>query len=281
MADHRSTDPGQTVTNCSMPPRFRTPGWKLSLLVVTFIGLICHAFIGTELCSMTVKEIAEMPGNVLHLLQEMVPPSTRGLPKIYKAILETLQMCLVGTVFGVFVSVPLGLLAAKSLSPHKSIYIASRGFVSFCRTVPDLVWAIFFVIIVGLGPLAGTLTLMVDTIGFAGRFFAEAFEEVDSGPQEALSAIGSSNNGTFFSCVLPAAAPSCINTTMFSIERAVQSSVVLGLVGAGGIGMLLEEPMVWQNYREATTVVLTIFIMLVAVEQLNGYLRRQLIGKSG
>lgn len=280
MADHHSKEQGPGGKGDGMPPRFRKPGWKRILLSLAFLGLTCHAFIGTEMSSMTGQELMEMPGNVLQLLQEMVPPSTDRLPEVGKAVVETLQMCLVGTVFGVLVSLPLGLLAAKSLSPHKSFYISARGLISFCRTVPDLVWAIFFVIIVGLGPLAGMLTLMVDTIGFAGRFFAEAFEEVDSGPQEALSAIGSSGNGTFFSYVLPAAAPSCINTTMFSIERAVQSSVVLGLVGAGGIGMLLEEPMVWQNYRQASTVVLTIFVMLVAVEQLSGYLRRQLMRKS-
>jgi phosphonate transport system permease protein len=207
----------------------------------------------------------------------MLPPGRESLPRIGPAVLETVQMSLVGTLLGVMVSLPLGLLAARSLSPNRFIYYAARGLVSCCRTVPDMVWAIFFVIIVGLGPLAGMLTLLVDTVGFAGRFFAEAFEEVDNGPREALSAIGASGNGAFFSVILPAASPSCINTTMYCLERAVQSSVVLGLVGAGGIGMLLEEPMVWHNYPEATTVVLTIFVMLAAVEHLSGRIRRHIL----
>jgi phosphonate transport system permease protein len=136
-----------------------------------------------------------------------------------------------------------------------------------------MVWAIFFVIIVGLGPLAGALTLFMDTIGFAGRFFGEAMEEVDPAPTEALSAIGGTRIGIIFSHVIPAAFPSFVNTTLFSLERAVQSSVVLGLVGAGGIGMLLEEPMTWHNYDEAVTVVLCIFLMLVVVEQVSARIR--------
>lgn len=259
------------------PPRFRWPGLGQVAAGMGLIALLGHALHGTELSSMTLEELGEMPGNVLRLLGEMLPPGRESLSKIGPAVLETVQMSLVGTLLGVLLSLPLGLLAAKSLSPNRFTYFPARGLVSFCRTVPDMVWAIFFVIIVGLGPLAGMLTLLVDTVGFAGRFFAEAFEEVDDGPREALSAIGATGNGAFFSVILPAASPSCINTSMYCLERAVQSSVVLGLVGAGGIGMLLEEPMVWHNYPEATTVVLTIFVMLAAVEQLSGRIRRHIL----
>lgn len=261
----------------SPPPRFHRPTWQQLAVGLGLVALLGHALHGTELSSMTLEEVADIPGNVLRLIGEMLPPGRESLHKIGPAILETVQMSLVGTLLGVVVSLPLGLLAAKSLAPNRFTYFAARGLISFCRTVPDMVWAIFFVIIVGLGPLAGMLTLLVDTVGFAGRFFAEAFEEVDEGPQEALSAIGATGNGAFFSVILPAASPSCINTTTYSLERAVQSSVILGLVGAGGIGMLLEEPMVWHNYPEATTVVLTIFVMLVAVEQLSGRIRRHIL----
>lgn len=262
---------------CEPPPRVRPPKWWQILIGLGLIFFAMHAFYGTELSSLTLEEIEEIPANIFRLLGEMFPPSTGQLPKIAPAILETLQMSLIGTVLGVGLSLPLGFLAAKSITPNRMCYFLARGLISFFRTVPDLVWAIFFVIIVGLGPLAGMLTLLVDTIGFAARFFAEAFEEVDNGPQEALSAIGATRDGSFFSVIFPAALPSCINTSMFSLERAVGSSVILGLVGAGGIGMLLEEPMTWHNYSEATTVVLTIFVMLVVVEQLSSRARKLII----
>jgi phosphonate transport system permease protein len=248
--------------------------WAVAL---GLLGLTLHAFHGTELAGLSAGEIRDIPTNLFNLLGEMFPPSPRPLLKIGPAVLETLQMSLVGTVLGILVSLPLGILSAKPLSANTLAYFSARGLISFCRTVPDMVWAIFFVIIVGLGPLAGMLTLFVDTVGFAGRFFAEAFEEIEPEPQEALSAIGATFLGRFNSAILPGAAPSCINTTMFSLERAVHSSVVLGMVGAGGIGMLLQEPMTWHNYSEATTVVLTIFIMLALMEQLSARLRQRFL----
>jgi phosphonate transport system permease protein len=259
------------------PPRFNRPKWWQALTALSLLVLLTHAIYGTEFNTLTWAEMGEMPSNILRLLNEMVPPSPAPLPAIGRAVLETVQMSLVGTVFGILCSLPLAFAAARTLTPHRIIYFSARSLISFCRTVPDMVWAIFFVIIVGLGPLAGMLTLLVDTVGFAGRFFAEAFEDVDSGPTEALSAIGATSGGAFFSSIAPAAFPSCTNTCMFSLERAVQSSVVLGLVGAGGIGKLIEEPMTWHNYSEATTVVLTIFLMLACVEQISASIRRRII----
>jgi phosphonate transport system permease protein len=259
------------------PARFKRPTGLQLLGAVGFMALAAHAFYGTEFNHLTLGDVQEIPLNLLRLMSDMFPPSPAPLSKIGPAVLETIHMSLLGTVLGVFISLPLGYLAARSLTPHRLLYFAARSLIACCRTVPDMVWAIFFVIIVNLGPLAGMLTLMVDTIGFAGRFFAEAFEEVDCGTQEALSSIGATRYGVFFSAILPAASASLINTTMFSMERAVQSSVVLGLVGAGGIGVLLEEPMTWHNYSEATTVVLCIFFMLAIVEQSSAGIRRHIL----
>jgi phosphonate transport system permease protein len=241
---------------------------------------VVHSFFGTELSDLTFIEIMEIPANLSRLLGDMLPPSIKTVVPALISALQTLQMVMVGTVAGAIISLPLGVLAAKNLTPHPFFYALSRGCISLCRTVPDMVWAIFFVIILGLGPLAGAMTLFVDTIGFAGRFFGEAMEEIDPAPSEALTALGATRIGVLFSNVMPAAFPSFVNTTLFSLERAVQSSVVLGLVGAGGIGTLLQEPMTWHNYDEAFTVVLIIFIMLVAVEQVSGLIRRRIIGAS-
>ena len=123
------------------------------------------------------------------LVGEMLPPSTARLEAVGWALLETFQMAFVGTVVGVLLSVPIAVLATPHLSPHPLVYHAARNLIAFFRTVPDLVWALLFVVSVGLGPFAGTLAIVIDKIGFCGRFFAEAMEEVDRGPQEALKAM--------------------------------------------------------------------------------------------
>jgi phosphonate transport system permease protein len=143
--------------------------------------------------------------------------------------------------------------------------------------VPDLVWALLFVVSVGLGPFAGTLAIVIDKLGFCGRFFAEAMEEVDRGPQEALSAMGASRLSLIMCAVFPAAMPSFINTSLFSLEKATRSSVVLGLVGAGGIGIELKVAMDLFNYDEAATIILAIFALVVLVERLSALLRRKVL----
>lgn len=186
-------------------------------------------------------------------------------------------MAVAGVVLGLVVSLPLAVLAANRLSPHPLVRAAVRTLIAFFRTVPDLVWALIFVIAVGLGPPAGVLTIMVDTIGFAGRFFAEAMEETDDGSREALSAIGATRTGLIFSSVFPAAMPSFIATSLFCLEKATRSSVVLGLVGAGGIGVELKVAFDLFDYQIASTIILVIFALVVLVEQAGAYLRNRLI----
>jgi phosphonate transport system permease protein len=211
------------------------------------------------------------------MLGEMFPPSLERAGPVAKSLLETFQMALVGTVAGVIASVPLAVLATRHLSPHVVVYGAARALIAMFRTVPDLVWALFFVVAVGLGPFAGTLAIMVDIVGFCGRFFAEAMEEADRGPQEALHALGAGRGAVIAAAVFPAAAPSFVATSLFSLEKATRSSVVLGLVGAGGIGIELQVSMDLFRYSEASAIIIAIFLLVLAVEQSSGWLRRRIL----
>lgn len=213
---------------------------------------------------------------MIRILGEMVPPDFNRIGSMSWALLETFQMALVGTALGIIGSFFLSLGAARNLSHNPLIYGASRGLISFFRTVPDLVWAIFFVASVGLGPFAGILTIMVDTMGFCGRFFAEAMEEVDQEPQQALLAIGAQKIAVVFTAVIPAALPSFINSSLFSLEKAVRASVILGLVGAGGVGIELKAAMDMFAYKEAATVILLIFALVILVERLSALARKRL-----
>eukprot|EP01035_Chromulina_nebulosa_P028219 gene28219-37224_t len=127
-----------------------------------------------------------------NILTRMFPPDLSRSEQIFWSLATTFQMAVSGCVLGLILSFPLAILAADGLSPHPVVRVLARGLIAFFRTVPDLIWALFFVIAVGLGPAAGVLALMIDTIGYAGRFFAEAMEETDKGPREALSTIGAS-----------------------------------------------------------------------------------------
>ena len=258
----------------ALPPRFVRPNALGFAALVAIAAFVIAAFRATDV---SLVELAGGWPNALRIANEMFPPSAERLEPVFGALLQTFQMAVAGTVIGCLLSLPLAILATRHLSPHGAVYHAVRAIIAICRTVPDLVWALLFVAIVGLGPFAGVMAILVDKIGFCGRFFAEAMEETDRAPQEALGAIGAGRSSVIAAAVVPAALPSMLATSLFALEKATRSSVVLGLVGAGGIGIELQVSMELFRYAEASTIILAILVLVIAVEQAGAWLRRRTI----
>jgi phosphonate transport system permease protein len=258
--------------------RFERPSALTFVAYTVLLAFVIWSFQGA---GWSFESLAKGVPALGDFLSRSWPPSTERLPVLAAAMLQTFQMALVGTIVGVILSVPLAILAARGLTTgfvaRKILYPASRLLIAFFRTVPDLVWALIFVITVGLGPFAGTLAIVVDTIGFCGRFFAEAMEDVDKAPSEALTAAGASRTDTIFCAILPAAMPSFITTSLFALEKATRSSVVLGLVGAGGIGIELKVAIDFFDYQLAMTIILMIFVLVLMVERLGSLVRNRII----
>lgn len=254
------------------------PGRVFSFSPVTFVVLVV---LGAIFIAST-GQVAPTPGQLtdglprmFNLIGRMMPPSLEPgfLMRVLWRTVETLQIAFVGTVFGVIISLPVAWLASRTLSPIGGFRHVFKVLVSLFRTVPDMVWALLFVASIGLGPIAGTMTIIIDTIGFCGRFFAEAIEESDKQPQEALSTAGANRFAVLTGAVIPDIMPSLINTSQFALEKAVRSSVVLGLVGAGGIGQELKVAFDLFQYRNAATIILIIFILVLVMEFLTDRLR--------
>jgi phosphonate transport system permease protein len=254
--------------------RFERPNAIGFALTIGVLAFVVSSFWASDLS--LEKLLRGLPG-MGRILGQMFPPALDDLDRILLSLLGTFQMAIAGVVLGLVLSLPLAILAADGLSPHPVAKAATRTLIAFFRTVPDLVWALIFVIAVGLGPPAGVLTIMIDTIGYAGRFFAEAMEETDKGSREALTALGASRTGVIASSVVPNALPSFIATSLFCVEKATRASVVLGLVGAGGIGVELKVAFDLFDYQTAATIILVIFVLVVAVEQVGAGLRRRLL----
>ncbi|MEX1081832.1 MAG: phosphonate ABC transporter, permease protein PhnE [Halofilum sp. (in: g-proteobacteria)] len=256
------------------PGRFQRPSLPMLCAAIVFAAVVLWSFDGVELSLRTLAEGLPQMGRVLG---EMMPPDFSRAGSIADKLLETFQMAVAGTVLAIAFSLPIGVFAARTQSPHALLYHLSRAVVTFCRTVPDLIWAIFFVVTVGLGPFAGVLALMMEAIGFCGRFFAEAIEEVEEGPQEGLRAVGASRVGIVMCTVIPAALPSMVASSLFALEKAVRSSVVLGLVGAGGIGVELTTAMDMYEYQTASAIILCIFAMIIVVERVSAMVRARIM----
>ena len=259
------------------PPRFQHRSIAEYVAIIVVLALVLTSVMNTAPSLDKLQRGTARLFAPSGFLMQMFPPDFSRVEHITWKLVETLQMAVAGAALGLVFAVPFAILATDRLSPHPVIKIAARGMIAFFRTVPDLVWAIFFIIVVGLGPAAGVLALMIDKIGFAGRFFAEAMEEADTGPQDALRAIGASRMGIIFSAVFPACLPSFTATSLFALEKSVRGSAALGLVGAGGIGVDLKVAFDLFNYDEALAIILMMLALVIAVEQGSGWIRRKLI----
>lgn len=244
-----------------------------------YLALVLVALWAMQGSDVSLERLEGAGPDLADFLSRAWPPNFGRIEKLSLAMVETFQIALAGTILGVILSLPIALFAARGLLAGRLVNGATRLFLAFLRAVPDLVWALVFVIAVGLGPFAGMLAIMVDTIGFCGRFFADDMENVDKGPAEALTAAGAKRLDIAACAVIPAASPALISTSLYALEKAVRSSVVLGLVGAGGIGIELKVAFDLFDYQTAMTLILMIAGVVIAVEQLGVLLRRRIIGE--
>lgn len=253
------------------------PSFFSCLGFALFFAFFVWALVQTELSFSALVQGFPQMGMVL---DDMLPPSPDRAWPMASAALLTFQMAVAGTVIGVMISLPLAVLASSKHSPNRLIFVCARSLISFVRTVPELVWALFFIASVGIGSPAGTMAIVCEVVGFCGRFFAEALEEVDAGPSEALAALGATPLGILMCSVFPTALPAIISSALYALEKAVRSSTVLGLVGAGGIGVELMVSMEMFRYDQASMIILLIFIMVWVVEYASNGMRNKILEQS-
>lgn len=258
------------------PPRWSRPSAFSFAVGIGAVALFVHGLAASGLLSALATDAVS---DLWDFVQQAVPPDTARFDSVAEATLETFEIALVGTVLGAAVSLPLALLAARNTTPHRVVYAATRALIAFLRAIPDLVWGLIFVVAVGLGSPAGILAIAVDSIGFCGRFYAERIEEIDPRPVDALHATGASPPSVIVGAIIPAATPSFVATTLFSLESATRSAVVLGLVGAGGIGIELAISMQLLRYDEASLIILVIFAVVLGVERISASARRRVLGQ--
>lgn len=260
-----------------IPKRFGAPPLLNSIIFTAAVVFIIWSMVRAEI---SIGKFLEGLPWMAEAISQMMPPSARDSEQFWRIsgnVLTTLQMAVAGGVIGIIISFGVAWLAAANHSPHITVYALTRGIITLFRTVPDVVWALFFVVTVGLGPFAGALAIMVDTIGYCGRFYAESMEEVDPAPGESLRAMGAGNITVAACSTIPAALPAMTAHSLYAMERAVRSSVILGIVGAGGIGQEIETFITMDEWPYASTCILMIFIMVLSMEQLSAWLRRRLM----
>jgi phosphonate transport system permease protein len=211
---------------------------------------------------------------MLTLAEDFYPPNFQDLKYYLKEMLITIHIAFWGTLFAVICSIPMGVMSSENIVPAW-VYQPVRRLMDACRAINEMVFAILFVVTVGLGPFAGVLALWVHTTGVLAKLFSEAVEAVDPGPVEGIRSTGAGLVREVWFGVLPQVFPLWISFTMYRFESNVRSATVVGMVGAGGIGLPLLDLIRSFHFKETCAVMLVIIVAVTALDMLSQYLRKK------
>ncbi len=225
-------------------------------------------------------KILELPGGVGFVFYKMYlehGPDWSYLPNSMGAMLESLEMAWIGTVIGAIVSLPLGFFGARNVSSGP-VSNAIRQVLNGIRSFPELVLAVvIFIPIAGLGPVAGALAMGLHSVGTLGKLTAEVVEGIDPGPVEAARATGARSLQVQRWGVLPQVMPEIVAFWLYRFEINIRASAVLGVVGAGGIGFLVQQTIAFKRWPLAGTALLVVIVVTIMVDTASGWLRRRII----
>lgn len=220
-------------------------------------------------------KLGEGAVNMGEFLARLFPPDFSKFATIVDLLIETVQMAIVGTVLGGVLALLVAFAAASTIAP-RSLYYPARWVMNVIRSMPDLVFALMFVSAVGLGPFAGILAMTLGSIGSIGKIYAEAMEAVDRGPIVAMQAVGASKRQVIQYGILPQAAPMLVSYTLLLFEGNVRGATILGLVGAGGIGLELTTAMKMYDYGHLSAIIICIIVLVTVIDQVSALIRRRI-----
>jgi len=259
-------------TNTWRPPGLITRRWLRYALI-----LIAIVYVLLGLLSLDVRweRVAEGITRATRFLVAFVRPDfVSRWPEITEGILESLTMTVVSTVFGILLSIPIGLGAAKNISTVP-VYLVCRGIITISRAFQEVIVAIFFVAMFGFGPFAGVLTLSFATIGFLAKLLAEDIEEIDPAQLEAIRATGATWPQVISYAVEPQVRPRLIGLSLYRLDINFRESAVIGIVGAGGIGATLNTSFSRYEYETSAAILITIIVIVLIAENVSSVIRRR------
>lgn len=243
----------------------------MQIAVIFPIIAICFYYCGL----LDRQRLVEGIPSIISLIGESIPPDFSDWQSWVMPVLETLVMSLAGTVLAIAMSLPLAFLAARNTAPHAVVYQIARGVLNALRAIPELIMGIIFVAAVGFGALPGVLALGLHSVGMVGKFFSEAIEHVAEEPVEAVRSTGASSLQVILHGVLPQVMPQIADVSIYRWEYNFRASTVMGMVGAGGIGLELMSSLRLMKYTEVSAILLVILFTVTIVDGFSAYLRNK------
>ncbi|MDR4886915.1 phosphonate ABC transporter, permease protein PhnE [Fredinandcohnia sp. QZ13] len=248
-----------------------TIGSILTVIIVLYIG----SAIFTE--AYPDEIIKGMPIVIDFIVKDLFPPNLGYADTVLTSLIETWNMAFLSTTLSAIVALPISFLAAANINKNKAFYKAFRFFLNILRTIPELILAVILVAIVGIGALAGVLALFIFSVGILAKLISETIEAIDPNPLEAIRATGGNIVQVIWYGVLPQIMPHFTSYSLYVLEINVRASVVLGFVGAGGIGLILKKQLAMFNFDNVSTIVIMTFIAVTIIDFISNRVRERLM----
>ncbi|HBC06433.1 MAG TPA: phosphonate ABC transporter, permease protein PhnE [Rhodospirillaceae bacterium] len=250
---------------------------KTAIIAVVLFGLVVWSVDVTVIQDTDWARIGSL-GEVMEAAGQFAGIDFSLFPSLLGPTLETLLIACLGTAMGVILCVPATWFGAMNITPFAPItYPIARLMMTLSRSVHEIVWALFFVAVFGLGAMAGVFAIAMRSIGFIAKLSAEAIEDIDPGPVEAMRATGANTFQVMLYAIMPQVLPQVIGTVIFEWEINIRRSAVLGLVGAGGLGLVFFRQMNTFNFHGVTSVIIAILAIIFLGEAISHAIRRRMI----
>ena len=241
--------------------------------IIFALGLIFLFFLSLSQLGIMPQQVLESGERFQSVLTSMFPPDVYDSVGVASAAVESLQIAVMGTFWGILFSLILAMFAAKNLTPHRFVSYAVKAFAVMVRAVPALIWALLFIVAVGLGPVPGILALAVNSTGMLIKVYAEAIEEVDKGIIDAMISTGATKFQLVAQGILPVVSRMLVTWSVFRFDINIRYAAVLGVVGAGGIGWELVRASQTMAYNEMLGITLVIFSIVLFAEFTTRFLQ--------
>ena len=249
---------------------------RRSRIPVILLGLVLVIAWALHMTGFSLVTIVNRFPKLMDLMKKLFQPNWDFFPKVVGPLVDTIKMSILGTVIGCGCALPVAVLASSNIDRNRIVVSFLRVVLGLIRTLPTLVIALVCALIFSLGTFSGTVAIAIFTFGVVAKMLYESIETIDMGPFEAMEALGADKFQAFWSACVPQILPVYLSHCLYCFEMNVRASAILGYVGAGGLGITINERIGWRDYNGLGMVLLSLFVVVTFIEFFSAYLRKKL-----
>ena len=250
---------------------------KRSRMPLIIILILLGTYVSINLTGFSFQVLFNRWQEFFVIIGDMIPPNWSHMENIWQPLLDTIKMSLLGSILGSIVAIPAAYLASGNIVKSKTVHQVAKGILSILRTMPTLVTALIATFVFGLGTFAGTVAIFLFTLAYVGKLLYEQIENTDMKAFEAMESLGMTRIQAFRYSVFPQVLPNFLSIALFCFEGNVRYAAILGYVGAGGIGLLLNEGLGWRDYPSVGMILFLLIITVYIIETISEHFRKRLI----